>query len=96
MSESILEQLAVWHLAAINSITEVHGYQQTIVAKRPEEVFIDSDTVTDLTAICEMGECVEDVEPTLDQVFWRQTFHAWVYLLGVAGTSLAVDTRVPA
>jgi hypothetical protein len=101
MSESILEQIAVWHLAMISSITVAAGYQETLVGSRSEEEFLDGDTLRDLSVLCALsagdGAVVKDCE-TLDVVApvtaWWQRFDAFVYVLGRGSTALAVDNRL--
>ena len=97
MSESILEQIAQWHAAALTEVTTSNGYHQTLVVSRPEEVFLDADTITDLTTVAALGACEADGAPDLDaagNVYWCQTFDAIVYVLARGGGSVAVDNRI--
>lgn len=101
MSESILEQLALWHLAAVGSITVANGYHQTLVASRAEEEFLDGDAIRDLSVLCclSSGEdaVVKEFE-TLDnsgpKIGWIQRLDAFVHVLGAGSTDLAVDNRI--
>jgi hypothetical protein len=97
MSESILEQIAAWHAAALATVTVTNGYQQTLTVTRPEDLFADGAGITDLATICELGECSLDAEPDLDhdgKLQWRQVLHAWVHLAGPGATGLTVDKRI--
>lgn len=101
MAESILEQIAQWHLAAINSITVASGYQQTLVGSRNEEEFLDGDAIRDLSVLCCLsaaGDAVRKESETLDntggKIVWVQRFDAFVHLLGRGTTSLPVDNRI--
>ncbi len=94
MPESILEQIAAWHAAALAGITTANGYQQNLQVWRPDDLEVDGTAIKDLTTICSLGECVEDHQRTSGKYFWRQTFEAWVHLLGSASITPAVDTRI--
>lgn len=100
MAESILEQIAQWHLAMINSITTANGYQQTLTGSRAEEQFLAGETIGDLDVLCCLAAgdgAVElegqDLDPS-GKVQWSQLIDAFVHLLGAAGTGLAVDQRI--
>jgi len=101
MSESILEQLAVWHLAAINGITVANGYHQDLVGSRSEEEFIDGDALRDMSVLCALSaadDAVRKESETLDntgaKIIWWQRFDAFVHVLGRGTTALAVDNRI--
>lgn len=101
MSESILEQLALWHLAAVNDVTVANGYQQTLVGSRSEEEFLDGDAIGDLSVFCALSasdEAVRKESETVDlggtKIIWIQRFDAFVHVLGRGGTDLAVDNRI--
>ncbi len=101
MSESILERIAVWHLAAINSVTVANGYQNILVGTRAGEKLIAGEPIGDLTTLCclaadedavvKASETLDDVDPTTT---WWQRFDAYVHLLGQAGTGVTEDNRV--
>jgi hypothetical protein len=100
MSESILEQIAVWHLAMISSITVANGYQQTLTGSRSEEEFLDGDTLRDLSVLCALSAGDGAVEPDGQDLAadgksrWVQRFDAFVFVLGRGSTALAVDNRI--
>jgi hypothetical protein len=101
MSESILEQLALWHLAAICEVTVAGGYQQTLVPSRSEEKFLDGEAITDLSVLCALSgddDAVVKVSETINRenprTKWSQKFDAIVHILGDGGTGLAVDNRI--
>jgi len=101
MAESILEQIAQWHLAAIGSITVANGYQQTLVASRSEEEFLDGQAITDLSVLCALSAAddavvkeSETIDNTGSKIIWRQRFDAFVHLTGRSTTALAVDNRI--
>jgi len=101
MADSILEQIAQWHLAMINSITVANGYQQTLVGTRSGEAVLDGDTARDLSALSVLSgaedavtmddETLDDVNPTST---WWQQFDTFVYVIGRGTTALAVDNRI--
>lgn len=101
MSESILEQIAVWHAAAIAGITVANGYHEDLHASRSEEELLAGNTITDLSTLCALSagddavlkdsETLDAAEPTTS---WWQRFDAFVHVLGQAGTALAVDQRI--
>jgi hypothetical protein len=101
MAEPILEQIALWHLAAIAGVTVANGYQQTLLASRSEEEFIEGDTLRDLSVLCALSaadDAVRKESETLDntgsKIIWWQRFDAFVHLLGAGTTALAVDNRI--
>ncbi|MDD2777964.1 MAG: hypothetical protein RBT66_07045 [bacterium] len=93
MSESVLERLAQWHESAMAQVTVANGYYQTLSVTRPEALPLDGQSVADLTTICEIGEASRAETPTMEHLYWRQIFHAWVHLLPSAG-SATHETRV--
>ena len=67
MSESILERIAQWHLAAVAAVTVANGYQQTLVPVRTNEAFLSGEAITDLSVLCSLGDgAAEKVRETLD------------------------------
>lgn len=101
MADSILEQIAVWHLAAINGVTVANGYQNTLTATRAGEQLIAGEPIEDLTTLCALAadeDAVQKVDETLDTIdpttTWSQRFDAYVHLLGQAGTGVTEDERI--
>lgn len=97
MAESILEQIAAWHAAEIAKVSVANGYQQTLTVTRPEDLFTEGESIKDLAAVCELGDCVADADPDIEhegRLYWRQIFHAWVHLAGAGSTGLTVDKRI--
>jgi hypothetical protein len=101
MSESILEQIAIWYAAALAEITIAAGYHQTLQVWRPNEIEFDGTAIKDLTTLCTLGagdgavtldsETLDESAPTTT---WWQRFDATVWLLHAASITPAVDTRI--
>lgn len=94
MSDSILERIAQWLLAAYGQITLAGGYANTLAVSRPQEEQIDGDTIRDLTAILSQGDPQADAAPTMEHFFWLQPFDLFVFALGRGGTPTPVDQRL--
>ena len=97
---TVLERLAQCHCAAINDITVVNGYHQTLAATRSTASFWDGAAMGDLATLCVLamgdGAVVKEFE-TLDGansvIGWRQQFDAIVRILGEAD-GLSEDERI--
>jgi hypothetical protein len=94
MAESILEQLAAWHAAAIAGITVHNGYPQTLDVKTENEYTEQGVAITDLSTVCFLGDgAIDESESTETSYYMVQDFVACVYLLGRGTTGLPVETR---
>jgi hypothetical protein len=94
MSESILEQIAVWHAAAIAEITVANGYPQTLSVKREGEYAEDGIPITDLSAICFLGDGQrKEEDATVTDNYVVRDFIVCMYLLGSGTTGLPLGTR---
>ena len=94
MSEPIIEQITQWLVAALTEITQANGYQQDLAVKRPEDTYLDSESVTDLTTMVAQGACEPDQSGTMEELFWKQTFEISIFFCPVPGASLSLDTRI--
>lgn len=92
----ILERIAQWHAAAIESITVADGYSQTLSVTRAGQLALDAGHVRDLAAICSLGDvCSEDAgEEDEGHYCWRQSFDTMVYFLGAGGGDDGEDPRI--
>jgi len=95
-TEPILEQLAQWWAAKLETITAAGGFFQDLESvRRPEDGFWSGVPTTDLSCELQLGLPQQlEAAGTLNQYAWRQTFIVNLFLAGQGGGSDVVDTRI--
>lgn len=94
MSEPIIEQIAVWLKDALSDITRAKGYQQNLDVRRPEDSFLDDESIEDLTTIIVQAECTKGEGISVSHIRWLQSFEIYVYFLAQKDADLSLDTRI--
>ena len=92
MSEPIIEQIAVWLKDALSDITRANGYQQDLDVRRPEDLWLDKESIHDGTTIIVQSHA-EGNRSTSHQ-HWDQIFESHTYFIPEKNASLSMDTRI--
>jgi hypothetical protein len=92
MSTSIKELIAANVLAAVNAVTTVNLYHQTIVAQRPRRNDWSDVTVDDLNAIIQMSDEIIEGQH-VQAVTWLQPFVILVIVMDDDSETDSIETR---